>query len=49
MVEASVTVYSRKKDAAITKRAAEGAAKQYQEISGRDVKVTVESNLSDDL
>jgi V-type H+-transporting ATPase subunit E len=48
-MESNATVYARKKDEDVAKKAAEGASKTYEEISGRTVKVTVEANLSDDL
>ena len=49
LMEASVIVRSRAKDVKIAEKAGDGAAKQYQKISGRSVKVTVEGVLSDEL
>ncbi|KAK7062559.1 V-ATPase V1 sector subunit E [Paramarasmius palmivorus] len=48
ILEPSVTVYSRKKDVDLVKQASEAAAKQYKEISGRDVEVEVEGTLNDE-
>lgn len=48
LLEPSATVYSRPKDEAIAKKAAENASKQYKEISGKTVEVSVESTLQDD-
>lgn len=49
LLEPEVTVHAREKDVEIARRAGEGAAKQYNEISGRTVTVTVEGTLSKDL
>ncbi|KAH9852580.1 ATPase V1/A1 complex subunit E [Lenzites betulinus] len=49
LLEAEVTVHSRKKDVDVVRRAADGAAKQYNDISGRTVKPSVEGTLSDDI
>lgn len=43
-----MTVLARKKDGEIAKQAAEGAAKQYKEITGREVSYELEATLSDD-
>ncbi len=48
-LEPEVTVHSREKDVEIAQRAADGAARQYNEISGRTVKPTLEGSLSDDM
>lgn len=42
-------VYSRKKDVGVVREAVKGAKRQYNEISGRDVEVEVESTLSDEV
>ncbi|KAK7434053.1 V-ATPase V1 sector subunit E [Stygiomarasmius scandens] len=49
VMEPSATIYSRKSDVDVAKQAAENAANQYKEISGRDVKFEVQGTLSDDL
>ena len=49
LLEPEVTVHAREKDVATVKRAADGAAKQYKEISGRSVNVSVQGSLSNDL
>ncbi|KAI0674357.1 ATPase V1/A1 complex subunit E [Trametes maxima] len=49
LLEPDVTVHSREKDVAIVQRAAESAAKQYNEISGRTVRPTVKATLSSDI
>ena len=49
ILEPEVTVHSREKDTSIAQRAADNAAKQYQEISGRTVKVAVQGTLSNDM
>ncbi|KAI0746836.1 ATPase V1/A1 complex subunit E [Daedaleopsis nitida] len=49
LLEPDVTVHARAKDVTIAQSAADGAAKQYKEISGRSVKVTVQGSLSDDI
>ncbi|KAH9838032.1 ATPase V1/A1 complex subunit E [Rhodofomes roseus] len=49
LLEPDVTVHAREQDVEIVTRAAEGASKQYNEISGRTVNVTVEGTLSKDL
>jgi len=46
LLEPSIGVKCRKQDVSITERAAAGAANQYNEISGRTVKVTVDGSLS---
>ncbi|KAG5645936.1 hypothetical protein DXG03_004725 [Asterophora parasitica] len=48
VLESSVTVHSRAKDEELAKKAAEGAATAYKEISGREVQWAVEGSLSDD-
>jgi len=49
MLEPEVTVQGRKKDVSILEKAAEAAASQYHDVSGREVKVKVEGTLSDDI
>ena len=49
LLEPEVTVHAREKDVDVVQRAAEGAAKQYAEISGRTVKVSVQGSLSNDM
>ncbi|KIM20685.1 hypothetical protein M408DRAFT_333849 [Serendipita vermifera MAFF 305830] len=46
LMEPDVTVISRASDASIVQSAVDAAIKNYKEISGRDVKVTVEDGLS---
>ena len=48
-MESNVTVISRCKDTSVTQKAANGAKKQYAEISGRDVNITITGDLSDTL
>ncbi|KAJ7198741.1 ATPase, V1/A1 complex, subunit E [Mycena pura] len=48
VLEPSVTLHCRKRDVAVAKQAAEGAAKTYKDLSGRDVKFAVEGTLGDD-
>ena len=48
-MESNVTVISRSKDTSVTQKAADGAKKQYAEISGRDVNITITGGLSDTL
>ena len=48
-LEPEVTVHARKKDVQLVQRAAEAAAQQYNEISGKTVKPTVEGSLSNDM
>ncbi|KAF8492300.1 putative vacuolar ATP synthase subunit E [Gautieria morchelliformis] len=48
MLEPVATVYCRKKDTLVVQRATQGAMKQYEEMSGRDVTITVEGTLADD-
>jgi len=47
LLESDATLVSRKKDVSLVEKAAEGAKKQYKEISGRDVSYTVDGTLSD--
>ncbi|KAI0079140.1 ATPase V1/A1 complex subunit E [Panus rudis PR-1116 ss-1] len=49
LLEPSATVKSREKDEAVVKRATENAVKQYNEISGREVNVSFEPSLSNEL
>ncbi|KAF5390936.1 hypothetical protein D9757_003921 [Collybiopsis confluens] len=49
LMEPSVIVYSRKSDLSIVEEAASNAADKYNETSGRDIKVDVQSTLSDDM
>lgn len=48
MMDTSATVYCRKKDKKIAQKAVESATKQYNEISGRKVKVQVVGELDDE-
>ncbi|KAF7965304.1 hypothetical protein HWV62_20476 [Athelia sp. TMB] len=48
LMEPNVTVLGRKKDENLVKQASEGAAKQYSEISGREIKYEIEATLNDD-
>ena len=48
MMEPAVTVQCRKKDKRVAEQASEKAAQQYNEISGRSVKVRVQADLADD-
>jgi V-type H+-transporting ATPase subunit E len=48
MLEPAATVYCRKKDALVVQGATRGAKNQYEEMSGRDVTITVEGTLADD-
>ncbi|THU98600.1 ATPase, V1/A1 complex, subunit E, partial [Dendrothele bispora CBS 962.96] len=49
VMEPTVIIYSRKSDVDVAKKAAENAAAQYKELSGKDVKFEVNGTLSDDL
>ncbi|KAI0693933.1 ATPase V1/A1 complex subunit E [Cerioporus squamosus] len=49
LLEPEVTVHAREKDVDLVKRAADGAAEQYTEISGRKVEISVKGSLSDDI
>ncbi len=49
LLEPEATVHARQKDVEIAQRAVDSAAKQYTEISGRTVKVSVKGSLSDDM
>ncbi|RDX54565.1 ATPase V1/A1 complex subunit E [Polyporus arcularius HHB13444] len=49
LLEPEATVHARQKDVEIAQRAVDSAAKQYTEISGRTVKVSVKGSLSDDI
>lgn len=42
-------MHTRQKDVEIVQRAADSAARQYKEISGRTVKPTVEGSLSNEM
>jgi V-type H+-transporting ATPase subunit E len=48
ILEAQVTVHSRKRDVELVKQAAGSAARTYKDISGRDINYSVEGTLSDD-
>lgn len=48
MMEPAVSVQCRKKDKQVAERASEQASQQYNEISGRKVKVQVQADLPDD-
>jgi hypothetical protein len=47
-MEKTVSIKVRPKDVEIAKKAAEAAAKTYNELSGRDVEYDVEGSLNDD-
>ncbi|KAI0372003.1 ATPase V1/A1 complex subunit E [Pilatotrama ljubarskyi] len=49
LLEPDVTVHAREKDVEKVQRAADGAVKQYKEISGRTVNATVKGTLSNDI
>ncbi|KAI9063583.1 ATPase V1/A1 complex subunit E [Trametes sanguinea] len=49
LLEPEVTVHAREKDVDKVQRAIEGAAKQYNEISGLTVKASVQGTLSNDI
>ena len=49
LLESEVTIHVREKDVDLAKSAADNAAKQYHEISGRTVHPTVQGTLSNDL
>ncbi|KAL7284156.1 hypothetical protein ACG7TL_001437 [Trametes sanguinea] len=49
LLEPDVTVHAREKDVDKVQRAVEGAARQYNEISGLTVKATVQGTLSNDI
>lgn len=44
-----MTLLSRKSDVKIVEAAAENAKKQYKDISGRDVKYSVDGSLADNM
>lgn len=48
ILEPQARIFARAADVDAAKSAAENAAKQYKEISGRDVEYSVEGSLSDD-
>ncbi|KAL0570743.1 V-ATPase V1 sector subunit E [Marasmius crinis-equi] len=48
ILESSIVVHARKKDVDLVNQAADSAAKQYQDLSGREIKFSVEGSLSDD-
>ena len=49
ILEPEVTVFVRKQDEASAKAAVDNAARQYTEISGRDIKTAIVTSLSNDL
>jgi len=49
LLEPSVIVHARSKDTGLANQAADGAKRQYGEISGRDVEIDVDGSLGDDL
>lgn len=49
LLEPDVTVHAREKDVQLVQQAVDSASKQFNEISGRTVKVTVEGSLSNDM
>ncbi|KAF9561704.1 ATPase V1/A1 complex subunit E [Agrocybe pediades] len=48
LMEATVTIHSRKSDVDVVNQAAESAAKAYKDISGRDIDYEVEGSIADD-
>lgn len=48
VLESEVTILTRKRDAGLVEKAAEGALKTFKDISGRDMSYSVEGSLSDD-
>ena len=48
-MESNVTVISRSKDTSVVQKAADGAKKQYVEISGWGVNINITGDLSDTL
>jgi len=48
VMEPSVIVHTRKRDVALGGRAAESAAKHYQELIGKEILFEIEGTLSDD-
>jgi len=49
LLEPEVTIHTREADVDVAKEAAEAAAKEYKEISGRDIKHDVVASLSNEL
>ncbi|PCH37099.1 vacuolar H+ ATPase E1 [Wolfiporia cocos MD-104 SS10] len=49
LLESEVTVHAREVDVEIVERAVEGAKSQYTEVSGREVNVSVQGSLSNDI
>ena len=49
VMEPSVIVHTRKRDVALGGRAAESAAKHYQDFTGKETSFEVEGTLSDDM
>lgn len=48
VLEPSATIHSRKCDVSAARQAADNAARNYKEISGRDIDYDVQGTLSDD-
>ncbi|PBK95328.1 ATPase V1/A1 complex subunit E [Armillaria gallica] len=48
LLEPSVTLFARKQDVSLVEKAAANAATTYKEISGREVKYTIEGSLGGD-
>jgi len=48
VLESDVTIHARKRDTTLVSQAAESAAKNYKEISGKEINFSVEGTLSDD-
>ncbi|KAF9524934.1 ATPase V1/A1 complex subunit E [Crepidotus variabilis] len=48
VMEAKVTIYSRKSDVEVVKKSAENAASTFKDISGRDVSFDVQGTINDD-
>ncbi|KAK2467928.1 hypothetical protein APHAL10511_000223 [Amanita phalloides] len=48
LLEPSVIVYARRKDAEVVQQAADGAKQAYKEISGREVAIQIQETLGDE-
>ncbi len=48
LMEPSVTLFARKQDVSLVEEAAASAAQTYKEISGREVKYSIEGSLGGD-
>ena len=49
LLEPDAVIHAREKDAEVVEKAAEGAANQYHELSGRKAKTQVEASLPNEL